>query len=455
MLRAGLLASLCALLVSSNALGAGWTGPIEINHVAGEGLASAQLVSSPDGRRIVLITRRDHEGVDVYRWRSRDRKFSSRQSVPRSTNADASRLPLAVINNAGAVGLAWLATNGGGGDGIDECFCAIRATLLRPNGHFEHVWEPAHATSPEKEISGLQLASSGQVRVLWSQIENLKLWTVSAHGRVTRTRRIDPRGSPTPAGASLLDEERNLPVVIYPDLDDEPGSTDDATPLYSTRAPYSMASELGVVPNLDWLGTDMAFASDGKGARLFLSTGWSTGTLEGIVPQVSKPALQPIAVMSLDAPAAYPTCELSATMNTRGATLVAWACDSSSTTSGGPTSFAQAVLLDSHGRVVATSRQKRRGILSGEPPAVALDKAGRGIVALQGASEANPWGGLIGLRLADRRFGRWQTIVNSGMESLAYVSAAVTPSGRALVTWTEEDPLHREGVLVAESKQAK
>lgn len=166
------------------------------------------------------------------------------------------------IDDAGALAISWITTNGSG-DGANECSCASRVAVLPANSRSAHVTELARTTGSEKEIAGLRLSQSGQAHVLWRERERLKLSTTSSQGRRAATVVIDPGRAPTPGGSALLDEVRGEPVVIYPDAD-ETNENSRETPLYATRYPFTSASRFGAIPSLDWLdGTD--FAGNGEG----------------------------------------------------------------------------------------------------------------------------------------------------------------------------------------------
>lgn len=450
-LATALVTMLCA---TASAWGSGWGRPVAVANMTRE-VPYPGFLTSPNEGHTVLVTLSDGTGIDIYPWLARQHRFGSGARVPRSTNAQylsrsptpSAEYPDAAISDTGALAIAWLATQGEG-LGIDECFCAVRAVVQRPNGHFAPVQEIAPASSPDKEVIGLKLTPSGPANVLWSQSQSLKLTTTPFAGRAGRRQSIAPKGAPPPPGPTgdVLEEEHRRPVVIYPDF------TSGATPLYETRPPFSSAAPLGAAPSVGWIESGTTLVGDGRGDELALSTEWDAGVLERLSRQGGHGLGAVLPVVPLNAPAEYPTCELDATMNARGMALVAWACGSSATVSGGPTSFVQAALLSSDGSILALSPQKRGGVLGADPPGVALDDRGRGLVTIQAATESNPWGGVIAATLERRHFGRWQTVIRSGMELATRVSAAITAAGTGLATWSELTPTHPDRVMLAETQ---
>lgn len=412
--------------------------------VPGEGLAEAELLSSPDGRHSELIVRRDGVGLTLYPWLAQRHRFGPGASVPRSINALSLSQTPAALTNDDAVAIAWLETQRQG-EGADECFCAVRAAVLRSNESFGPVQEIARPTGPDKAVVGLGLARSGEVDVLWSQRQSLKLATMSLAGHRGRQQTVNPRGAPAAeALGDVLIEEKGQPMVIYPDWTKEGEALNSTRLLYSTRSPFRTASPLGAAPHEYPIAA--TFAGDHRGDDLVLTT--EHGSLLGASRQGGRSFGQVKTITSLKAPAAYPSCQLNSAANTDGEVLVAWACESSATESGGRTSFAQATLLSRAGKVLALSPQRRGGVLAGEPPGVALGNNGRGLVAFQGGSERNAWAGIMAVTLTHRRFTHWQTVVRSGMESETTVSAAITGGRVGLVSWSEERP--RERIQVAD-----
>ncbi len=444
--------SLVSLLGSTTvAFGAEWSRPeTVVASPAGDTPVDSGFLTSPNGRRSELVVLRKGIGITLYPWQARSRRFGPGALVPRSANAeDMSQAPFpkgeypnAAIDDKGLVAIAWLETQGEG-EGFNECFCAVRAVVLGPDARFGAVHAITRPTGQQKEVLGLALTPSGQANILWSQGRRVKLTSTPIAEHSIRSQTIDPPRAPAIEDyEDLLSEEDDKPVVIYRDSPD--------APMYLTRPPFIAATPIGVPP---WsLEGDDIFLGNRSGDDLAFSTEIGSGSLLGAYRQ-SGHSFGPIKrIASLKAPAAYPNCELNAAVGTDEDVLVAWACNSSSTESGGPTSFAQAALFNSTGRLLALSPQRRGGVLAGEPPGVALGADGQGLVALQASNEGNPWAGIMGLTVNHKHFGHWRTVVKLPMEDETTVSAAITANGTGLVTWPESTSAAITRVRLAETQ---
>jgi hypothetical protein len=429
--RASVLA-IAGLLAGSASSGfaTGWSKPTTVAYEAPGAIAEARLLESPDQARTDLVTVRGRTGIELYPWGSAG-AFSRPSRVPGSLHA---RFPSAAMDARGAVALVWTEALGYRGERGEFCICHVRADV-RPAGRRNG---PVTALALDSRKSpqdlGVVISKQGRAGVLWSAGSEILFAEATQAGRFGQARTV-ARGD-----YRIADEGSRGPEVIY---GVERGNETFLSDLYATGPPFAGRAFLGSVDESPVLSIN----SDARGDVLIVLIEEETGEVQAIYRPAEGRFGKPSVVARLR-PGALHQCSLGTAMNARGEALAAWACSPTGDVAGvkGEPDFGQAALLAPGARVAAVSA--RHAVAVANPPGVAINNGGLGLVAWQDAVH-DPYNGLISLDVAHNGFGSYRTLVREPFAVNPLVDLAVTSQGVGLATWIDESRFGTERIRVS------
>jgi hypothetical protein len=406
-----------------------WRRPVTVSYDRVQDLLDdfPGFVSSPDGRRVDLVTLREHTGIVVYPV-LRSGRLGSGSFLPGSKDADYpweipqaeqaahGQYPDAAVNGNGVVAVAWQTLKRSGDVGI--CSCAIRVDVGTAGGHFSSI-VLAHTG---RAVLGVQVTPAGQVQVLWEAGErHLMLAEIDKPWRSATQRAILLE-----AATRGQSEEETFLIgdTGHPEiLSEREGAVLLAQEPFRAAAPVGLSWPAGEAVG-GW-----SLLSDGDGPAMAVVANVQHNALEVATPYGtgSTSAFHPVAPLLFGASVHPSRCALAGDTNARGEALVAWSCYP-----GEPGSeVLRAALLDPEGAVTAVSPADSGRFGNKQGPVVAFDDAGRGVVAEEGEEYASIFldGGL---------FSHWLPIRHGPNDAQSTVAVGVMSNGVGLAAWVEE-----------------
>jgi hypothetical protein len=435
-------------LSASSAVAAGWRRP---QTIAYDGVTSplndfSGFLSTRDGSRVDIVTLREAKGIVVAPIMPNGR-IGKRTQLPASRNAEYpwqdrqaefaadGQYPNAAVNRSGVVAMAWRTITNSGSFSEQPCVCAIRVDVGIPGHNFSSI-VLSDKDRGSKEILGVQVGPTGRVSVLYAVGtggHDLVLAEIDKPWKAARRRALGLVAHPfgqSPEYARLTEIAGHEEVFVE-------GSSE----IRLTQEPFAALSPTGLTwPQAEGAADDSHIVlSDRQGLIMSVVANGQSDALEVTTPAAAGPFAEPRSVLTpLPSTSSLHTCSLSGAMNDRGEALVAWLCRVTVTQDD-----LHAALLDSEGHVTALSSVGAPGSYASLRPAVWLDDAGRGIVAVEGS----PYRYVL---LDGNSFSQWGSLQHGENNSQETIAVATTPSGLGLATWAEESERPQSGVSWAE-----
>jgi hypothetical protein len=275
-------------------------------------------------------------------------------------------------------------------------------------------------------VLGAEITSSGRAGVLWEVDGRREFAETTQAGTFLRPQRI--RWGGYSAALNLVDGTFQV-FLTAPEQTEGPTSN-PLTSVFATKLPFKHRALVATLPSLkDIVDVGTVLVSDGHD-ELLVSTDWEPGEVRAAYRRAGH-AFGPTRTIARMVPPESGGCVLSATMNSRGEALAAWACSPSYGQAGGPPEFGQAALFGHEGRLRALSPQLH--VISGYP-GVALDSQGRALAAWE-----NTKARLMSLTGSRGRFAAsTATLARGGCGPSCTV--AIAPGAIGLASWPDRSP---------------
>jgi hypothetical protein len=401
------VAAIVGLGLPGAAGAAGWSKPAVVAKGSADDLILPYYLQSPNGRKNDLVVGVAYGRDTVYPITSRGR-FLRPWRLPDRAGYDAGY----DLSDAGATALVWLAesSNQPPEDVRGPEYDWVRAAIRRPNGTFTH----RRTITPGREVTGLgTVISPGGAATAFASVWNPEA-TVEPL-RVAEARPYRRFGKPRVIVPSVadwaLDTRRGRPILLY-------DRRAEFNILYELAAPWTHPATIGSKASGSFLFALETLASDGNGNELLVDDGIA------VSHRRAGGKFGPFRAIARTRP--NDDCNAAATMNRRLA-LVAWSCSNEST------GRVQIAILGPGARVRWRSKLFPAW-WAPDAPSVALDRAGRWVVAWQAASRNDRFRALTGRGL---RAGRARSLPGPSSQADS-PDVALLPGGMAHATWTNE-----------------
>ena len=398
-----------------------WTRPVTLQREVGGDLLFAYFVSTPSGRRTVLVDSGTEHGIKVF-----PRRKGARFGAPIAVPGDRGSLSEGVaINDSGAMAFGWTdyAQDPPANDEDDPCWCRPKAVVRRASGRFGPVARldrPAAA----QYAPWVDIDEHGAATAIWKRWRALRVAFAGPVGPFRRSRTVAK-----PVDDYLIDYVNRHVLLRWP----------IGRQWYEARSPF-VHSHRTRDPGYGFFEDGTAIAGDERGNELLVSATGETRDVTVRYRRAGGSFGPPRTIARAGRVGAL--CDVGAVMNRRGEVFAAWDCDPSGAFGEG--SYAQGAYLSRTGHLRALSR-RHPALSAGLSMGISLDDRGRALAAWQAPS----YDVLFSLVGAHHRFLGFPRIARGPVDDAMSVDVMVAHGGLGLATWYDWPSGKRQRVRVA------